>query len=206
MKKYFALTITFLFLACNTHNYESIRIAMIKGEAMNTRLDLDSPSPYEKKIALQCLERELKPVVNYYSRTRAEELFKNGQVDIVVSGQASDFSEDLKANFRTVDGTKALLFYNSSKSALGTVEKLPKGTKVGFIRASAHAQEFVKRAGELQLTFYNSSKQAAEALNDKRIDCLIIDEIARENLKPLLKSSQSRSLDLGSEPIIWLYR
>jgi len=179
---------------------------MIKGEPMNTRIDLESPSSFEKKIALQCLQRELKPMVNYYSRTRALELFQNGQVDIVVSGQASDFPGSLKANFRTMDGSKAILLFKSSKSNFKTIEGLPKGTKVGFIKSSAHAKEFIKKAGELQLTFFNSSKKAAEALNEGSVDCLVVDKIAQDIFQELLKSSQSRALDLPSEPIIWLYR
>ncbi len=206
MKKNFILTITFLFFACNTENYKPVRIAMIKGEALNTRLDLDSPSHYEKKVAVQCLERELKPVLKYYSRSKALELFKNGQIDIVVSGQASDFSEELKPYLRTIDGTKAVLFYNSSKSVLDSVKSMPKGTKVGFLRDSAHAKEFVKRAGELQLTFFNSSVKAAEALNEQRIDCLVVDQIAESHFKYFLKNAEVRSLDLPSEALIWIYR
>ena len=206
MIKYIALTITFLFSACNTQHYKPAYIAMIKGEALNTRLDLDEPSPFEKKIALQCLQRELKPVVNYYSRTRALELFKNGQADIVVSGQASSFSEDFKSSFRIMDSTKALLVYKSSSPVLGKVSELPQGTKVGFVRASAHMKDFVKCAGELQLTIFNSSKKAAAALIEGRIDCLVIDEIAYRHYSPLLPDCKHRSLDLSSEPLIWLYR
>ena len=206
MKKYLALAVIILFTACNTQEYKPVKIAMISGETLNTRLDLSDPSPYEKKVAYQSLEKELKPLVNYYSRTRAEELFKSGEVDIVVSGQASVFSPDLKDHFRIVGDSKAVLFYNSANHELCSMPELPKGTKLGFIRSSAHAKEFIKRAGELQLTFFNSSRKAAEALNRQAIDCLIIDEIAVSHFEGLLMNFKMRPLDLPKEPVIWLYR
>lgn len=205
MKKILLCGLLILLGACSSTPKKSVRIALIKGEPMNARFDLDTPSPYEADIAFKSLQKEEKPVIKRFSRNRALELLKLGLMDIVISGQASGFDESFKKNKRLVDTTRAVLFYQKD-SKFADMDDIPDGTKVGILKDSAFSDEFVSRAGELELVYFDGTENAAQELNSGKIDCLVIDSIAKDHFQKFVKDAQSRPLKLPGKAVYWLYR
>lgn len=205
----FRLLLTFLFIAlvsCSSSQQSSTYIAIIKGESLNHRIDSSEPAPYEGRVAFECLELETKPIVKFYSRNRALEMFKAGQLDVVVSGQASIFPDELTEYRRIKDSSKAVILYKESFDQLGKVSDIPEGVKVGVMENSAFASYFVKRAGDLEVKVYRMIETAVQALKSDKIDCLVIDQLAVEHISTLLPNMKTRTLDLPTKAVVWLYR
>lgn len=192
--------------SCVNEHKSSTYIAIIRGESLNYRIDTKEPAPYESRIAFECLELETKPVVKFYSRNRALELFKSGQLDVVVSGQAAEFPDEFSKNRRIKAGTRSVILYKEHSRELGELSDLPNGVKVGVLENSVFASDFVKRAGEIELKVYRSVETAVESLKTDKIECLVIDQIAVEHISPLLPGIRTRVLDLPSKALVWLYR
>ena len=193
-------------LSCVNEQRTSTNIAIIKGESLNYRTESKEPAPYESRVALECLELETKPVMKFYSRNRALELFKAGQLDIVVSGQASVFPDEFSKNRRIKAGTKSVILYKEHSRELAELSDIPNGVKVGVLENSSFALEFVKRAGEIELKVYRLVENAVQALKNDKVDCIVIDQVAVEHISPLLPGIKTRILDLPSKAVVWLYR
>ena len=198
--------IIFALASCSSSPKSSTYIAVIKGEPLNYRVDMGEPAPYESKVAFECLELETKPVVKFYSRERALELFKKGSLDIVVSGQVAVFPEEFESYRRIKQGSKAVILFKDKFRELGELSDIPNGTKVGVLENSVFASDFVKRAGDLQVKVYRSIETAVQSLEKDQIECLVIDQIAVEHISPLLPGIKNRVLDLQSKALVWLYR
>lgn len=200
------LTSLFIALSCTNKNMKTTNIAIIRGESLNYRVEEDEPAPYESKVALECLELQTRPQIKFYSRNRALELFQSGQVDIVVSGQASSFPKNLIPYTRIKEGTKAAILYKDKASPLANVFSIPNGTSTGVLENSSFVSSFIMRTGDIKLTVFRNISEAVEALKKDKIDCLVIDQIAIKHISHLVPEVNSRVLDLPSSPVIWLYR
>ena len=207
MFRYF-LILVFIILSssCHTTTYKySTQIALIKGETMNYRSSDSSPAPYEAKIAIHCIEDEHQPIIKRYSRSRALELFKKGEVEIVVSGHASIFPEEFKDHKRVMDGTRALIIYDPRRHNLDLVDDLT-NLKIGLLKDSAFNKFFVKKAGDLQLEIFDGLDTAIAAFKDKKIDGFIIDQIADRHVYEMLPEISARQIGIPAQPVYWLYR
>ena len=206
MLRFFLISLFLLQFSCVTKHLSSTHIAIIRGESLNFRTESDEPAPYESKVAFECLEMETKPVIKFYSRNRSLELFKAGQVDVVVSGQASIFPKELLSYRRVKAGTKAIILYKKTFDKLGEVSEIPNRSKVGVLENSAFATSFVIRAGDIELKVYREISEAIASLKQDKIDCLVIDQIASEHIAPLVPGAKTRILDLAPNAVSWLYR
>lgn len=205
MKKILLCGLLIFLSACSSTPKKSIRVALIKGEPMNTRFDIDTPAPFEAEVAFKSLQNEEKPIIKRFSRNRALELLKMGLMDIVVSGQASGFDDSFRKNKRLVHTTRAVLFYQKD-SKLSQMDDIPDGTKVGILKNSAFSDEFISRAGELELKYFNNTANAVKGLNNGDVDCLVIDSIAKDHIQKFSKELKSRPLKLPGKAVYWLYR
>ena len=206
--KYFLLLTLLLSAGCLSEPSGSARIAIVRGEPLNVRKDLDEPAPNEESIEEEAYAEDKRPYLQTLSRKRALELFRQEKIDWVVPGHAASFPEEFSQHRSEKGKTRAVFIQlkNSMIHIRSAEDLFRKKTSVAIIRNSAFEKHFVKKVGQMSLVILNDFSDVLSMLKKQQVSGVIIDKAAVDYAGEFIPNARITDLGLPEETIYYLKR